>query len=101
MSTNINRHAFVDFSAKPYIYHFGIPYQKQQYQPQNYNNQERTIIRTNQPNQNLTNSVPVNGMDNIRNYQNQFPNNHDENWSNFVRKDNMFVRYAANSCNNN
>ena len=63
---NTNRHAFVDFTPKPYIHYHGIPYQKQQlcsqdYDNQNYNNQilsstmplgqnDRTIIRTNQPN---------------------------------------------------
>jgi hypothetical protein len=96
MSTNTNRHAFVDFTAKPYIYYHGVPYKIQQnIVPINYGQSGRTIIRSNQPNRAVTNSVSVNGMDDIKNYQNQFPSNYDDSWSNFVRKDNIYTRYAC------
>jgi hypothetical protein len=97
MTTNINRYSFVDFTAKPYIYHHGIPYHKQLYTPQHSNKQDRTIIRTNQPNQNMVQQyVPTNRMQDIG--QNQMFANYDDNWSNLVRKDNMYTRYAANNC---
>ena len=92
MTENINRHAYVDFSTKPYIYYHGIPYQKRlMYVPQYSNDMERTIIRSNQPN--FTSCSPENTNTNT-NTTNTITLD-DNNWSNFVRKDNMYKRYAA------
>ena len=57
MAANICRHSYTDFSTNPYIYYHGVPFKmpsELQY-PQdcdrgNYNRENRTIIRTNQPN---------------------------------------------------
>ena len=52
---NINRHCYVNYNGRPYSENFGIPYtgyQNYTYVPQQ-ENRNRTIIRTNQPNQNV------------------------------------------------
>ena len=51
MAVNINRHAYVKFTGRPYIDNVGIPCHARQnytYVPQP-ENRTRTIIRTNQP----------------------------------------------------
>jgi hypothetical protein len=68
MTDNVNRYAFVDFTPKPYINNFGVPYQKFQCNNNNnnnnnnINNQNRTIIRTlqNAPNSRLVVPSPAN-----------------------------------------
>lgn len=92
MNTNINRHSFTDFTAKPYIYYHGVPYTVAQNVPQY--DRERTVIRTNQPNKKIIHSA-ANDRSNF-NHCGAQPNLCDDSWSNFVRKDNMYARYAAN-----
>lgn len=111
MSKNIGRYSFTNFTNKPYISNYGIPCPKLSYQPEQNYNKNRTIIRTNQSNRKILQYVPVNGMDNIQNDQkmviinknNNIGNSkyicdgtYDNNWSNRVRKDNMFINYASN-----
>ena len=77
-----NRYAFVNFTGKPYIHYHGISYNKPannqviNNQMINLNEPERTIIRTN--------NVPVNGVNDINNFQ-----NNPSTWSNFDKNDNM------------
>lgn len=95
MSCNINRHAYTNFSGKPYIHYNSVPFNAQaKYIPQN-GQQHRTIIRTNDQG-NFAQHVPYNGMDKLFGATQivDYPYNGD-NWSNFVRKDNMYDRYAA------
>lgn len=93
-----NRHSYVDYSDKPYIYYFGTPINKNNmlYTPQNQNNKNRTIIRTNQINnqRNLNDQRNLNGQRNLNNIGGNLANN----WSSLARKDNMFIRYSANNC---
>lgn len=59
-----NRHAYINFTSKPYIDTFGFPCQKLFWNlPNKYD--DRTIIRNNMVNRNITSSVPPNGMNNI------------------------------------
>lgn len=48
MSQNINRYSYADFTGKPYIYYHGIPYAKNTNPPMTNQEDNRTIIRTNQ-----------------------------------------------------
>lgn len=72
MTTNNNRHCFVNFTGRPYIQRHGVQYEY----PTNfkqYNNPERTIIRTNQPLENSNRVVafiPDKGMANIDYHKN-------------------------------
>ena len=92
-----NRYAFVNFTGKPYIHYHGIPYNKPENdQAINFNEPERTIIRTNQPNRVITGTVPVNGTDNINNFQNNQNNQNNQNiWPNFVKNNNMYACNAS------
>lgn len=81
MSKNISRHSYTTYTGKPYIHYQGVPINAQtcayiqSNQPLQNN---RTIIRANQPN------FAISGNSNA--------------WANGVRKDNLYQRYAANSC---
>ena len=51
MTTNSNRHCYVDYNGKPYIQQFGVPclaHQNYKYTPQP-EKRGRTIIRNNRP----------------------------------------------------
>jgi len=88
MTTNINRYAYTDFSAMPYTYYHGVPCAKIMTEPK-YQDNQRTIIRTNQPhrNQKIISSAESKKV---------HPSIEDGSWSNSVRKDNLYERYSCN-----
>lgn len=64
---NTNRYAYTNFIGKSYADKFGAPVIIQNL-PNIYNDRQRTIVRTINPNGELLNHVPINGLGNITNY---------------------------------
>ena len=96
MAVNINRHAYTDYTGKPYIYYNGVPFTKKYsgdcYQEHPY----RTVVRTNLPDGAITDCVTANGMGQIsRRLQSM---SLFDRWARAARKDNVFLRYEMN-CN--
>lgn len=76
-----NRYSYANFTGKPYIYYFGVPYRPGTVKQ---NNAQRTIIRTNQP---AMSAIPQDITDSSGT------------WANAVRKDNLFRTYANSKAN--
>lgn len=65
------RHAYVKYTNIPYITRFGVPFQKtinplynMKYPTESYQD-NRTIVRSSQPNQCISTVLPVNGTNQI------------------------------------
>ena len=70
---NCTRHAYVNFTGKPYIYYNGVTYDKtsDQFGTNSNDKLNRTSIRTILPNKTFSTQVPLNGFDNLANMKNQ------------------------------
>lgn len=114
MNANIRRHAYTNYDGKSYVDNVGVPYQSNILLGRP-NVGTRTIIRTNEPN--VTHNVrqirspqqhrSQRGCSSCDDDHSQINPNigYDKNksilsgaWSNQVRKDNLFKRYAAQGC---
>lgn len=61
------RHSYVKYTNIPYIDRFGVPIYKMNplQNDRNIQSDNRTIIRSTQPNQCISSILPVNGMNNV------------------------------------
>jgi len=95
MSVNIKRHAYTNYTGKPYIYYNGVSYRPGCDSNCEDEHPYRTIIRNNKSDNTITNTVPLNGIGNLSKI---ISCANGDAWSKSVRKDNLYKRYNMN-CN--
>ena len=107
MDANIKRHAYADYTGQSYMNQHGVPLQTvNQKMPNksmvgrcacmNHKNQadNRTIIRTNQPNTQQTQNIIRTNQPNTQQTQNIIDDKGA--WAQSVRKDNLYRMYVSN-----
>jgi hypothetical protein len=80
-TTNPNRHSYTKFTKRPYVSRYGVGCLKTDYYGPQYAQDNRTIVRTNTPDNCIMNGIPDCGQ-----------------WAHTVRKDVMYNRYANRNC---